>query len=159
MPSVLSGLAVSAFTSLRFGPSFPATFLLLDQAVDHFSSCLHLVCASGKPSGPQSRLFFRHFISSSHSLISFKMPSLRGIEISISTSPDDERIPEYPHPEGSRCPARSFSQTVPDDIPKSLATTFHPTPAQYHKYGPSVSVYIPSVSGEVFDRRWCRGIR
>ncbi|KAK4679952.1 hypothetical protein QC764_208710 [Podospora pseudoanserina] len=79
------------------------------------------------------------------------MPSLRGIEISISTSPDDERIPEYPHPEGSRCPARSFSQTVPDDIPKSLATTFHPTPAQYHKYGPSVSVYIPSVSGTRFS--------
>ncbi|KAK4203913.1 hypothetical protein QBC40DRAFT_314502 [Triangularia verruculosa] len=78
------------------------------------------------------------------------MPSLRGIEISISTSPDDEKIPEYPHPEGSRFPARSFSQTVPDDLPKSLATTFHPTPSQYHKYGPSVSVYIPSVSGTRF---------
>ncbi|KAK4178727.1 hypothetical protein QBC36DRAFT_233578 [Triangularia setosa] len=78
------------------------------------------------------------------------MPGLRGIEISISTSPDDERIPEYPHPEGSKCPARSFSQTVPDDLPKSLATTFHPSPSQYHKFGPSVSVYIPSVSGTRF---------
>ncbi|KAH6845552.1 hypothetical protein B0I37DRAFT_434770 [Chaetomium sp. MPI-CAGE-AT-0009] len=61
------------------------------------------------------------------------MPCLRGIEVSLTTKPEAEQIPEYPHPEGtsarllgalSPCPNGQLSQP---------------------KAGPTVAVYIPSI--------------
>ncbi|KAK3308744.1 uncharacterized protein B0T15DRAFT_117377 [Chaetomium strumarium] len=66
------------------------------------------------------------------------MPYLRGIEVSLTTKPDNERIPEYPHPEGTS--ARLLGDAV--DSPARQAV--------YRKTNPVVSVYIPSIPGTPF---------
>jgi hypothetical protein len=65
------------------------------------------------------------------------MPCLRGIEVSLTTKPEAERIPEYPHPDGTS--ARLLGTA-------STRATGHGTP---RKAGPTVAVYIPSIPGSV----------
>ncbi|KAH6637025.1 hypothetical protein F5144DRAFT_486636 [Chaetomium tenue] len=59
------------------------------------------------------------------------MPCLRGIEVSLTTKPEDEQIPEYPHPEGTS--ARLLG------VPSSCSNGQLSQP----KAGPTVAVYIP----------------
>ncbi|KAK3901853.1 hypothetical protein C8A05DRAFT_34460 [Staphylotrichum tortipilum] len=67
------------------------------------------------------------------------MPCLRGIEVSLTTKPEAERIPEYPHPDGTS--ARLLGAT------SSGATG----PGAHRKAGPTVAVYIPSIPGTPFS--------
>lgn len=69
------------------------------------------------------------------SLNGCKMPCLRGIEVSLTTKPDNEQIPEYPHPEGTS--ARLLGAL-------SSCTNGQPV---HRKAGPTVAVYIPSIPG------------
>jgi hypothetical protein len=64
-----------------------------------------------------------------------KMPCLRGIEVSLTTKPENEKIPEYPHPEGTSA--------------RILGTLQNRTNGQIAqpKAGPTVAVYIPSIPG------------
>ncbi|KAK4242248.1 hypothetical protein C8A03DRAFT_29509 [Achaetomium macrosporum] len=66
------------------------------------------------------------------------MPHLRGIEVSLTTKPDNERVPEYPHPEGMS--ARLLGNPV--DSPTRQAI--------HRKTDATVSVYIPSIPGTQF---------
>ncbi|KAK4157580.1 hypothetical protein C8A00DRAFT_29423 [Chaetomidium leptoderma] len=61
------------------------------------------------------------------------MPHLRGIEVSLTTKPENEKIPEYPHPEGvsARLLGTLSSRPNGQSIPP--------------KAGPTVAVYIPSI--------------
>jgi hypothetical protein len=61
------------------------------------------------------------------------MPCLRGIEVLLTTKPDDEPIPEYPHPEGTSA--------------RILGTVTNRPNGQsgQRKAGPTVAVYIPSI--------------
>ena len=63
------------------------------------------------------------------------MPCLRGIEVSLTTKPDDELIPEYPHPEGTS--ARIIG---------ALSNCTNGQTVQ-RKAGPTVAVYVPSIPG------------
>jgi hypothetical protein len=63
------------------------------------------------------------------------MPCLRGIEVTLTTKPDDEQIPEYPHPEGTSARLLGSLSGV------SNARAVH------RKAGPTVAVYIPSIPG------------
>ncbi|KAM7204387.1 hypothetical protein V8F33_001689 [Rhypophila sp. PSN 637] len=81
------------------------------------------------------------------------MPSFRGIEISLITRPDDERIPEYPHPDSSS--ARLVGDGSPSQVSPfepDLAPDGSPvTKAVWHqKSNPTISVYMPSVPGSAF---------
>ncbi|KAL0467083.1 hypothetical protein QR685DRAFT_75025 [Neurospora intermedia] len=67
------------------------------------------------------------------------MPCLRGIEISLVTDPSNERIPEFPHPEGSS--ARLISSHGGSAKQESIST---------RKAGPTIATYIPSVPGHCF---------
>lgn len=67
------------------------------------------------------------------------MPSLRGIEISLTTEPFNDRVPEFPHPEGSS--ARLIGSQGGSTKPESISTP---------KTGPTIAVYIPSVPGHCF---------
>ncbi|KAK1778214.1 hypothetical protein QBC45DRAFT_168502 [Copromyces sp. CBS 386.78] len=67
------------------------------------------------------------------------MPCLRGIEISLATKPSDERIPEFPHPEGSS--ARLIGSHRGSANKESISTC---------KAGPTIATYIPSVPGHCF---------
>ncbi|KAJ4407122.1 hypothetical protein N0V85_004412 [Neurospora sp. IMI 360204] len=71
------------------------------------------------------------------------MPCLRGIEISLATEPSDERIPEFPHPEGSS--ARLISSHGGSTKQKSIST---------RKAGPTIATYIPSVPGHCFGIKY-----
>ncbi|KAL1841436.1 hypothetical protein VTJ49DRAFT_7051 [Mycothermus thermophilus] len=73
------------------------------------------------------------------------MPTLRGIEVSLATRPENERIPEYPHPEGTS--ARTFSE--PQVRPRGDGGR-----AQ-HRIDPTVAVYMPSVPGTRFSLHYC----
>ncbi|KAG7288932.1 hypothetical protein NEMBOFW57_005292 [Staphylotrichum longicolle] len=66
------------------------------------------------------------------------MPCLRGIEVSLTTKPDDELIPEYPHPEGTS--ARILG---------ALSNCTNGQTSQ-RKTGPTVAVYVPSIPGTPF---------
>lgn len=66
----------------------------------------------------------------------FAMPSLRGIEISLTTEPFNDRVPEFPHPEGSS--ARLIGSHSGSSKQESISTP---------KTGPTIAVYIPSVPG------------
>ncbi|KAH6626274.1 hypothetical protein B0J18DRAFT_455545 [Chaetomium sp. MPI-SDFR-AT-0129] len=61
------------------------------------------------------------------------MPYLRGIEVSLSTKPKNEPIPEYPHPEGVSAQLLEASAKQCNGGGLKL------------RAGPTVSVYIPSV--------------
>jgi hypothetical protein len=63
------------------------------------------------------------------------MPCLRGIEVSLITKAENEKIPEYPHPEGTSA--------------RILGTLQNRTNGQVaqRKAGPTVAVYIPSIPG------------
>ncbi|KAL2263485.1 hypothetical protein VTK26DRAFT_6601 [Humicola hyalothermophila] len=79
------------------------------------------------------------------------MPCLRGVVVSLVTKPDDEQIPEYPHPEGMS--ARILTDSEPDNDPSvcSNGTPNRPRGHAVHpKAGPTVSVYIPSIPGTRF---------
>ncbi|GAB1314232.1 hypothetical protein MFIFM68171_04442 [Madurella fahalii] len=79
------------------------------------------------------------------------MPCLRGIEVSLTTKPDDEQIPEYPHPEGTSARILDFphhGQVTPVGSERQSSCTNGP--AIYRKTGPIVSVYIPSIPGMPF---------
>lgn len=81
-------------------------------------------------------------------IYSFKMPCLRGIEVSLTTKPDDEPIPEYPHPEGAS--ARILSSAHTAQVLPSCArdrSGLLNGPILHRKAGPVVSVYIPSIPG------------
>ncbi|KAJ4306471.1 hypothetical protein N0V88_001274 [Collariella sp. IMI 366227] len=67
------------------------------------------------------------------------MPGLRGIEVSLTTEPDDENIPEYPHPEGASAQILGSPPNSPD------------SQGSHRKSGPTVSVYIPSVPATPFS--------
>ncbi|KAL2134467.1 hypothetical protein VTI74DRAFT_113 [Chaetomium olivicolor] len=67
------------------------------------------------------------------------MPGLRGIEVSLTTEPDDEIIPEYPHPEGTSAQILGSPPNSPD------------SQGSYPKTGPTVSVYIPSIPATPFS--------
>ncbi|KAK3403122.1 hypothetical protein B0T20DRAFT_17471 [Sordaria brevicollis] len=67
------------------------------------------------------------------------MPSLRGIEISLTTEPSNDRVPEFPHPEGSS--ARLIGSHGGSAKQESISTP---------KTGPTIAVYIPSVPGHSF---------
>lgn len=92
-----------------------------------------------------SQLFFGFGrVSHPNSALSFplnpaKMPCLRGIEVSLTTKPEDEQIPEYPHPEGTS--ARLLSALL---LSCSNGQLSQP------KAGPTVAVYIPSIPGQSF---------
>ena len=64
------------------------------------------------------------------------MPCLRGIEVSLTTKPEDEQIPEYPHPEGTS--ARLLG---------ALSSCSNGQLSQ-PKASPTVAVYIPSIPGQ-----------
>ena len=81
-------------------------------------------------------------------LIRVKMPCLRGIEVSLTTKPDNEQIPEYPHPEGAS--ARLITGIHPAKAPSPRASNRSDCPTSqvvHQKAGPTVSVYIPSIPG------------
>jgi hypothetical protein len=61
------------------------------------------------------------------------MPCLRGIEVSLTTKPEDEPIPEYPHPEGTSARILGTLTNRPNGQ------------AVHRKAGPTVAVYIPSI--------------
>lgn len=69
------------------------------------------------------------------------MPYLRGIEVSLSTKPKNEPIPEYPHPEGAS------AQLLETGTKKSNGG------GSQLRSGPTVSVYIPSVPGQFYALR------
>lgn len=76
------------------------------------------------------------------------MPCLRGIEVSLTTEPNDERIPEYPHPEGTSAQILGFAhhgRVTSVGSKSQLGCTNGP--AIQKKTGPIVSVYIPSIPG------------
>ncbi|KXX75705.1 hypothetical protein MMYC01_206611 [Madurella mycetomatis] len=79
------------------------------------------------------------------------MPCLRGVEVSLTTEPDDERIPEYPHPEGTSARILEFAhhgRVTSIGSKSQLGCTNGPAIQQ--KTGPIVSVYIPSIPGTPF---------
>ncbi len=61
------------------------------------------------------------------------MPCLRGIEVWLTTKPEAETIPEYPHPDGTS--ARLLE----------AASSSSPGQGAQRKAGPTVAVYIPSI--------------
>ncbi|KAK4225012.1 hypothetical protein QBC38DRAFT_280737 [Podospora fimiseda] len=78
------------------------------------------------------------------------MPCLRGLEISLITKPDDESIPEYPHPEGSSARLIGLATTLKEGSYGHDRKIQPICPSQYHKNSPTVSVYIPSIPGSRF---------
>ncbi|KAL2019621.1 hypothetical protein VTK56DRAFT_9436 [Thermocarpiscus australiensis] len=71
------------------------------------------------------------------------MPCLRGIEVWLTTEPDDEQIPEYPHPEGAS--ARIVASPV-----SSKQWSCPNGRAIHGKADPTVSVYMPSIPETAF---------
>jgi hypothetical protein len=63
------------------------------------------------------------------------MPCLRGIELSLTTKPDNEQIPQYPHPEGTSARLLGALSSRPNGQ------------VSQRKAGPTVAVYIPSIPG------------
>ncbi|KAK3986297.1 hypothetical protein QBC44DRAFT_384148 [Cladorrhinum sp. PSN332] len=78
------------------------------------------------------------------------MPCLRGLEVSLTTKPEDELIPEYPHPEGSSARLLGLATTSKEGSYGYERRTQPTCPSQYHKSSPTVSVYIPSIPGSRF---------
>lgn len=64
------------------------------------------------------------------------MPCLRGIEVSLVTKPENEHIPEYPHPEGTSARILGALQNTTN------------SQAVQTKAGPTVAVYVPSIPGQ-----------
>ncbi|KAK4110625.1 hypothetical protein N656DRAFT_799761 [Canariomyces notabilis] len=78
------------------------------------------------------------------------MPCLRGIEVSLSTNPGDEQIPEYPHPEGTSARILGVSDDDQVALFGSSVRSCTESPVARRKAGPIVSVYIPSIPGTAF---------
>ncbi|KAK4251052.1 hypothetical protein C7999DRAFT_11116 [Corynascus novoguineensis] len=66
------------------------------------------------------------------------MPCLRGIELSLSTNPSNEPIPEYPHPEGASAQLLGAFSNIPNGQTSQRKTS------------PVVAVYISSIPGSPF---------
>ncbi|KAK4169070.1 hypothetical protein QBC43DRAFT_356669 [Cladorrhinum sp. PSN259] len=78
------------------------------------------------------------------------MPCLRGLEVSLTTKPVDQQIPEYPHPEGSSARLLGLATTSIEGSYGFDRRTQPICPSQYHKSSPTISVYIPSIPGSRF---------
>ncbi|KAI1205985.1 uncharacterized protein F4807DRAFT_249457 [Annulohypoxylon truncatum] len=90
------------------------------------------------------------------------MPSFRGIEISIITTSDVRKLPEYPHPDGSSVRLMRVGTGL-NDLRNGGRTSPHPfavssfsdaDPTRQKKVNPRISVYIPSSPGEQFRLRY-----
>lgn len=78
------------------------------------------------------------------------MPSLRGVEISLTTRPGDEPIPEYPHPDSSS--AHVVGDGDPRQVsPSKLLGASSGSPRSHaswiQKTNPTASVYMPTIPG------------
>lgn len=79
------------------------------------------------------------------------MPCIRSIELFVTTRPDNERIPEYFHPDSS-C-ARVLETGDPRRVNPSRSELAHTTPpgseagSYCRELNPTVSVYMPSAAG------------
>ncbi|KAI0881176.1 uncharacterized protein GGS22DRAFT_173545 [Annulohypoxylon maeteangense] len=90
------------------------------------------------------------------------MPFFRGIEISIITSSDVRKLPEYPHPDGSSVrlmrvgtglnDLRNGGRASPHSLTVSRFSDADPT--RQKKVNPRISVYIPSSPGDQFRLRY-----
>ncbi|KAK0635180.1 hypothetical protein B0T17DRAFT_33342 [Bombardia bombarda] len=84
------------------------------------------------------------------------MPCFRGIEVSLATNPQDEEIPEFPHPEGLSAQLLG----IHDSLVASSSLSHLPSrrssseselgSAKIQKPTPTASVYIPSIPGAPF---------
>lgn len=80
-----------------------------------------------------------------------KMPSLRGIEVSIVTQSSVGTLPEYPHPD-EPCYQEPCAYKAPKDgqpaacAPDQQDATEN-DPDLSHKASPRISVYVPSIPG------------
>lgn len=115
-----------------------------------------LVCATGFLcfcSSPFSQVYTSIGLRSRHRFV--KMPCFRGIDVSIATiqSQVSNRLPEFPHPDGSSvnlCSPGKHGSAVfhsPRIANPSSSSSEHDAP----RSNPKVSVYIPSVPGEPFS--------
>ncbi|KAL2138530.1 hypothetical protein VTI28DRAFT_6626 [Corynascus sepedonium] len=66
------------------------------------------------------------------------MPCLRGIELSLTTNPSNEPIPEYPQPEGASAQLLGALSNIPN------------AQTSQRKASPVVAVYISSIPGSPF---------
>ncbi|KAK3327721.1 hypothetical protein B0T19DRAFT_171985 [Cercophora scortea] len=84
------------------------------------------------------------------------MPCLRGIEVSLTTNPQDEQIPEFPHPEGSSArllgiyDPRKTSPSSSINASSSSSSGLDSGLTRSQKSNPTISVYVPSVPGYPF---------
>ncbi|KAI1097055.1 hypothetical protein F5B19DRAFT_17862 [Rostrohypoxylon terebratum] len=90
------------------------------------------------------------------------MPSFRGIEISIITTSDVRKLPEYPHPDGSSVRLMRVGAGLNDlrnrgrasPHPFAVSSFSDADPTRQKKVNPRTSVYIPSSPGDQFRLRY-----
>jgi hypothetical protein len=77
------------------------------------------------------------------------MPCFRGIEVSVVTEADSRALPEFPHPDGSSISLLSQSPHMsPSPRASAASSVISETDSiRVHKVKPTISVYIPSLSG------------
>lgn len=84
------------------------------------------------------------------------MPSFRGIEMSIITTSDVRKLPEYPHPDGSSVRLMRVGTGLNDlrnggrasPLPFAVSSFSDADPTRQKKVNPRTSVYIPSSPGK-----------
>ncbi|KAI1447231.1 hypothetical protein F5Y02DRAFT_424901 [Annulohypoxylon stygium] len=90
------------------------------------------------------------------------MPSFRGIEMSIITTSDVRKLPEYPHPDGSSVRLMRVGTGLNDlrnggrasPLPFAVSSFSDADPTRQKKVNPRTSVYIPSSPGDQFRLRY-----
>ncbi|KAK3325581.1 hypothetical protein B0H66DRAFT_599732 [Apodospora peruviana] len=86
------------------------------------------------------------------------MPCLRGIEVFLTTKPEDKQIDEYPHPDGSSAHlliGGDFHKISPSRPDQLLNSSPRPEARSFPKSSPTISVYIQSVPGFPFAINYC----
>ncbi|KAI1497137.1 hypothetical protein F5X99DRAFT_31939 [Biscogniauxia marginata] len=89
------------------------------------------------------------------------MPYFRGIEVSIIASYEAQKLPEYPHPDGSSVRLMRTGAALEDlrnrdhsSLSSASPGSTDADPTRQKKINPRVSVYIPSLPGEQFWLRY-----